>query len=138
MEYTLRHLTENDYETLSGWWKFWWKQTVHRKALPDNMGDGIMISVDGEPACAGFLYATSSSHVFMMEFIISSNKIRDKEARKKALDYTVKCLIELAKKAGAISIFSSIKHPNLIKVYQENGFVVTDKSMTNMIYNFNQ
>ena len=93
MEYTLRHLTEEDYNILAEWWLFWWKKPVVRQALPDNIGDGILISVNGEPACAGFLYSTSASKVFIMEFIISNPKIKDKEARKKVVDYTIKSII---------------------------------------------
>lgn len=136
MEYTVRHLKEEDYTMLSEWWVFWWKKPVNRLALPDNMEDGILISVDGKPACAGFLYSTSASGVFIMEFIISNPKIKDKIARKQAIDFTIKCIIEQAKKAGAISILSWIKNEHLINKYLDHGFVYGDKSMTNMVFNF--
>ncbi|QQV91507.1 hypothetical protein M1M25_gp071 [Tenacibaculum phage Gundel_1] len=136
MEYTLRHLTEEDYKMLAEWWKLWRWTPVPRVALPDNMEDGILISVNGEPACAGFLYSTSASKVFIMEFIISNPKIKDKEARKKVVDYTIKSIIELAKKAGAVTILSWIKNEHLINKYLDNGFIYGDKNMTNMVYNF--
>lgn len=136
MDFTLRHLNEEDYSFLSEWWKFWWKQPVKRFILPDDLGDGVLISVDGEPACAGFLYATSSSSMFMIEFIISSPKIKDKEARRLAVDYTIKTLLELAKKAGAVSVLSWVKNEHLMNKYLDNGFIRADIGMTNMVYNF--
>lgn len=137
MKYTLQHLEEKDYKVLAEWWEFWWKKKVPREALPDKLSDGILIKVDGVPACAGFLYATSSRYVFWMEFIISNPDIKDKEARAKSINFTVRSLIELAQKAGALSIFSSIKHPSLKEVYKRNGFIESETKMSNFVYNFN-
>ncbi len=136
MEYSVRHLKEEDYSMLAEWWKLWRWTPVPREALPDNLEDGILISVNGEPACAGFLYSTSASKLFIMEFIISNPKIKDKEARKKAVDFTIKCIIEQAKKAGAVTILSWIKNEHLINKYLDNGFIYGDKGMNNMVFNF--
>lgn len=135
MSFTVRNLMEEDYETLSKWWVFWWKKPVERKMLPDNLSDGIMIECNGVPVSAGFLYATSSSYLFWLEFIISSPSFKGKELREIALDHTVQVLLKLAKKAGAISVFSSIKHQSLINCYLRNGFIPGDKNMTNFHIN---
>lgn len=136
MSFTVRHLKEEDYEILSNWWTFWWKKPVNRKILPDNISDGVMIEYKGTPVSAGFLYSTSSSSLFWMEFIITSNTFRDKILRQEAIDFNIKILIEIAKRAGAISIYSSIKNQNLINKYLDNGFTFGDKGMTSMVYNF--
>lgn len=134
MSFTVRNLEEKDYEALSEWWLFWWKTPVHRKMLPDDISNGIMVEYNNEPVFSGFLYNTSSSYLFWMEFIVSSPRFKDKELRNQGLDYTIKVLIELAKRAGAKTIFSSIQHKGLINKCVDNGFVETDKFMTNLIY----
>ena len=136
MKFTVRNLEEKDYEILSEWWLFWWKTKVPRKMLPDNLSDGVMIEYNGIPVSAGFIYATSSRYLYWMEFIISSPTFRDKKLRKEALDFNIKVLIDIAKRGGALTIFSSIHHKGLISKCVENGFIETDKGMTNLIYNF--
>jgi hypothetical protein len=134
---TVRNLKEEDYKTLSDWWTFWWGKPVERYALPDDLSEGILILKNDIPICSGFIYRTSSSSLFWIEFIISNNEIKDKELRDSSLDYLLQVLLELCKRAGAKTIFTSVKHPSLIKKYIKNGFTKGDDGMTNFIYNFN-
>ena len=135
MGFTVRNLEEKDYEVLSEWWTFWWKQPVHRKMLPDDISNGIMVEYNGIPVSSGFIYNTSSKYLFWMEFIVSSPDFKDKVLRKESLNFTIQVLIEIAKRAGALTIFSSMQSESLISKCVDNGFIKTDKGMTNLIYN---
>lgn len=132
---TVRNLEEKDYKLLADWWTFWWKKPVERYALPDNLSDGILVCFNNVPICAGFIYRSSSSSLFWIEFIISSPKIKDKSLRNNSLDYLIKVLLELCKRAGAKVIFTSVKHPSLINKYIQNGFIKGDEGMSNFIFN---
>lgn len=131
---SIRNLEEKDYKLLAEWWRFWWKNPVPRHALPDDISNGILVFFNNQPVCAGFIYKTSSSNLFWIEFVISSNKIKNKEIRANSLDYLIKVLIELCKRSGAKTIFSSVKHQSLINKYLENGFIKGDQGMINLIY----
>jgi hypothetical protein len=134
---TVRNLKEEDYKILSDWWTFWWKTTVPRHMLPDDLSEGVLVLNNDIPICSGFIYRTSSSNLFWLEFVISNHKIKDKKIRDESLDYLLKILLELCKRAGAKTIFTSVKHPSLIDKYVKNGFIKGDDGMSNFIYNFN-
>lgn len=110
---------------------YWWFQhdwpTLPREALPKT---GFI--VDG--LAAGFLYKTDSTFA-ILEFIVG-NPEANKEKRRQAIDLVVKELLNEAKNDGFKLIFSSISHPNLKKIYLNNGFKETDTNMTNFVRRF--
>ena len=79
-----RKLSENDWDTLVGWWRWWrWKPPV-KSFLPENGTGGIMVEKNGVPIVAGFMYETNAS-VVLFEWIISNPKYKEKD-RKQAVE----------------------------------------------------
>lgn len=119
---------EKHYETVCDWW------TAHKwpPVRPDVLSDdGIVITSNGAPVSACWLYRSNSS-VCWLEFFVVNPKI-EKNLRDVCLDLMIVVAIERARFVGASCIFCSIKIPKLIKRLTKNGFEETDKTMTNMI-----
>lgn len=129
----IRQLQPTDYEDiLIGWWEAWdWEAPV-RDFLPEDGTGGIMVSDDDEPVCAGFLYATNSKACWV-DWIISSRTYRRKPERGQALRMLIESLTNIGKEAGYKYAYALIKHPSLIKVYQDEGYIKGDSYTSEMI-----
>jgi hypothetical protein len=120
----IRNYKSSDYSVISEWWK------SHKwPVLPEHMLPKTGMIIDN--FCAGFLYKTDSS-IAWLEFIIS-NPSTKKEERADALDILIKGLVNRAKEDGFKTIFTSVEHPSLITKYKNNGFVIGDTNMTNLV-----
>lgn len=117
---TLEH-----YEDICYWWSQYGWSCIPREALPKT---GFIVT----GLAAGFLYKTDSQFA-ILEFIVG-NKNSKKEDRKQAIELIVKNLVDEAEKSGYNFIFSSIQHPNLMKIYEDNNFKKSDQNMTNYIW----
>lgn len=115
------------YEIISDWWTGHDWTVLPQQVLPHN---GLIVYDDNTPICAGFLYKTDSA-ICWLEWVIS-NPLAKKEQRSEALNALIDCLVGLAKTMGFSIIFTSIKHPGLIKRMEQIGFQVNDNGMTNM------
>lgn len=135
MNFEVRNTREEDYEIICDWWRFWPKwEPQPRWMLPDNLSDGLMVSFKGENLCAGFIYRTSASKLFKCEFIISSYKIKDRQARKEGIIFLIQGLKYLAKQMGAKVIYTSLNNDALIDKYLDCGFIEGSKGCTEMVY----
>jgi len=117
-----RFTTPEDYPELVTWWKWFRFPAPAPDMLPNNLKDGIMISINGENICAGFIYRTPSSFAWL-EFIVSNPAIKDKSIRKESLELLINTITEMAKKLGFKLIFTSVKNENLINKYTDCGYV---------------
>ena len=81
----VRHLREDDWDTLVSWWDSWpgW-ENPERGFLPDNGKGGLMVEKNNKPIVAGFLYQTNSNAV-LFEWVISNPKYRESD-RKEAIE----------------------------------------------------
>ena len=95
----VRLLTDDDYNTLSSWWKDWRWTAPPRDMLPENGLGGIMVHKDGEEICAGFVYFTNSSAAWL-EFIVSNFNYRQDD-RQEALRFLINVLTEMIKDKGS-------------------------------------
>lgn len=128
-----RLLKPDDYQILVGWWKFWRFTPPSIEFLPDYGTGGIILEdEEGTAYCAGFLYETNSD-VAWMEFIVSNPGIKDKKLRSQSLDFLIEELSNFALREGFTWIFSSLKHPSLIKAYESQGFLKGTEGATEMI-----
>jgi hypothetical protein len=129
----IRHLNDTDYDAiLVGWWKEWGWEAPTRDFLPNN-GTGGGIVFDGDtPICAGFLYMTNSK-VAWIDWIISSKTYTDREKRKYAINLLIEQLTELSKGLGNKYAYALIKHQNLIKTYEDLGYIKGDSYQNEMI-----
>lgn len=133
MDLTIRILNEADYDTiLTKWWSDWGWSAPPKEFLPSS-GTGGYIVYDGEePVCAGFLY-TTNSRVAWVDWIISSKTYRKKPTRAEALALLVSALTDMAIQLGNSFCYALIKHPSLIKTYEEIGYTQGETYNTEMI-----
>lgn len=132
-KFQVRNTTDKDYSELVDWWKWHRFPAPPFDILPDNKSNGLMVSYKGKNLCAGFVYSTSSSSLYWIEWIVSTPHIKDKEVRKEGLKFLVNGLSYMAQQMGAKVIYTSLINPKLIETYSECGFVQGSKNATEMI-----
>ena len=128
----LRLTHKKDYEELVTWWKWFRFEPPAIDLLPNNMKDGIMITLGDQNICAGFVYRTTSGFCWV-EFIVSNPLIKDRKVRKDALTLLIDSLSVFAKKTGAKVIYTSLKNESLINHYKSCGYVLGSKGCQEMI-----
>ena len=132
MEFNVRLLQEGDYEnTLKGWWDDWNWNAPPKESLPNNGLGGFMVSKGEVDICAGFAYFTNSNLAWC-EFVVSNKKYKD-EDRNDAIEVLINSIVDASKNAGYKAIFTSVSNDNLIKKYQNCGFVKTQEGAVEMI-----
>lgn len=131
--YNIRLTTQEDYETLCGWWKFWRFPAPPQDCLPNNGEGGVMILKDDIPVCAGFLYMTNSK-LCWIEYIVSNPQYKEKD-RKEVIRLLIHEISGLAQRKGFKAIFTSVKNQPLIKHYEACGYIFGSNNTTEMILN---
>lgn len=133
MELKIRPLKEEDYdEILVGWWKDWGWDVPPRDFLPQNATGGVMASDGDTPVCAAFLYSTNSATA-AIEWVISNKDYRKGEKRKEAIRLVLKTLGRIAKGLEYKYITAILHHESLIQSYEDEGFVVANKNIQEVI-----
>ena len=132
-ELQIRMTVESDYEELTDWW-YWhrWSEPPSIELL-DNLRFGIMVHDGNENICAGFIYFTNAINFGLMEYIVSTYKVRDKEIRTQAMSLLIDSLKNLAYSKDVKVIFSSLKNKSLINHYKKAGFVIGSDNSTEMV-----
>ena len=126
----VRLVTEEIYnDTLCKWWKDWRWIAPSFDMLP---GTGVIVSIDGLDVCAGFLYKTDSKMAWI-EYIISNFEYKDREKRKKAIEFLINVLSEFAIDNGFKYLYTSLKSKSLIERYANCGFITGDDNCQEMI-----
>jgi hypothetical protein len=130
---TVRKLNSTDYENiLVGWWNDWGWTPPAKDFLPESGEGGIIVYIDEEPICAGFMYITNSS-VAWVDWIISSRTYREKILRRVALKTLIERLTHACSISGSKYIYALLKNQSLIKVYEEEGYAKSEGFTTEMI-----
>ena len=129
----VRKLNSEDYENiLVGWWGDWGWPAPERDFLPED-GEGGLMVLDGDvPICAGIFYTTNSKAAWV-DWIISSKTYNIKPTRKEAIRLLIQSLTQECKNNGSKYTYALIKHPSLIDVYKEVGYIQGDSYTTEMI-----
>jgi hypothetical protein len=117
-----RPITFLDYPVLCEWWEAYGWPPAPQDHLPKT---GLIIP----GICAGFLYRTDSAFA-LLEFVVGNPKVKDKE---EALTLLISDLCHIAKQSGFKSVFTSLNHVKLMRVYTKVGFVSTDTNVTNFV-----
>jgi hypothetical protein len=131
--FKVRKLKEDDYEELVGWWKANRFSPPPQDHLPERGACGLMIYKDNINICAGFLYFTNSK-ICHLEFIVANFYYREKD-RPEAIQTVITELTDLARRKGFKTVFTSLKNENLIKHYEQCGYIKGSKGTTEMIIN---
>ena len=116
----VRILKEEDYDSLCKWWKWWRFSPPERDFLPLNGTGGIMVSVNGEDVCAGFMYTTDSS-VCLIEYVVSNPDYKENN-RNEIVRYTVMVLTQIAKNNGFKYAFATMKSEAMMNSYESCGY----------------
>ncbi|WP_440880655.1 hypothetical protein [Tenacibaculum sp. C7A-26P2] len=128
----IRNTKITDYEELKSWWK-WHRFPIPSIDLLDNLKYGLIVSFGDENICAGFIYFTNAKAYGMMEFIVSTHKVKNKEIRKNAIEFLINTIKEIAKSKGVKYIYSSLRNENLLKHYEICGFISGSKNTTEVV-----
>lgn len=132
--FSLRSIKTEDYPMLCRWWSWFRFPAPPIECLPSNgensLGGAIVMNGKTE-ICAGFLYFTNSKMCWL-EFIVSNPDYREKD-RKEAIQYLIYELSEIAKRKGFKVVFTSVKHPSLIKHYSDCGYSNSGSNTTEMV-----
>ena len=134
---TVRKLNSTDYdEILKPWWRAWRKSPPPKDMLPDN-GEGGFMVYDGEtPVCAGYMFNTNSSMVWI-EFIVSNIDYKDRERRTTCLSLLDSTITSLARKLGKKYVYSLLKGDNksLLGISVSQGYRYNAERYNEMIKN---
>ncbi len=129
-----RYLETSDYPMLCKWWSDNRFPIPPQEFLPRNGTDGILITKDGVPLCAGFIYETSSPVLAWIEYIVANFDVKDKVLRKESQNFLIETLIEICRQMGKKYIYTNVKHESLINTLRNCGFIVDNgRSTTEMI-----
>lgn len=128
MDILIRDYTEADYDTACEWFAGWSWPILPPSLFPKS---GFVAEKDGVPLAMVWLYLTNSAWG-VMEWLVRDPKA-DKELCRAAMPLLVEKVKETAWGVGIEVIFTSVQHPNLIKLYKEHGFNLGDPNMTNMV-----
>lgn len=129
----VRLLAEDDYERyLVKWWKDWRWTAPSKDFLPGDGTGGIMISKEGLPIVAGFIYLTNSK-VAWSEWIISNFEVKDKALREEAILFCISELTRIAEECGAKYVYTVVKNQNLKKHYKKIGYQDGSQKVDEMV-----
>lgn len=120
---------EDHYEMVGEWWK---AQKWPVLPLTHLSSIGAVAYVDGVPVVAGWLFQTDSAWC-LLEFIVANPEVR-RGARSQGFDALFTWAKAAAIAGGFKNIFSSVSSDPLIKRYVDNGFQITDRKMTNLVF----
>jgi len=135
MEFNIRQLEYQDYNTLVEWWSDWGLDSPDRDFLPED-GIGGLIITDGDiPVCAGFIYNTNSK-VAWIDWIVSNKQYRVKGKRKEAILLLIDSLTNICKSTSHKYIFSNNNNRFLVDYFVENGYIVGCKNSVELIKKF--
>ncbi len=123
-------LEGDDYWRACAWWIARKNWTPMHPLLLGNFG--MMATIDGVPAAAGWLILTSSKWAWV-DFIVTNPANPIKQTPK-----ALKCLIERLRDEatgfGALRTYTCLKSKGLMRIYAELGFDKMDEGMTNMVF----
>tara|TARA_Y100000114_G_C11758832_1_gene328380 strand:- start:2465 stop:2872 length:408 start_codon:yes stop_codon:yes gene_type:complete len=132
MEFNINELNPSDYdEVLVNWWKEWGWTPPPKEFLPEDGQGGIMVLYKDKPVCAGFVYFTNSK-VSWVEWIISDKNV-DKKLRHDAVKHLIGLLTSICQEQGSKFVYAILKNDNLMKTYEEWGYVQGDVNCNEMI-----
>ena len=120
-----RRLTEEDYETISKWWKWWRWPIIPKEMLPDNGKSGFMVEKNKQPIVCGFVYITNSS-IVLLEWVVSNPKYRE-EDRLDAIELLINEVEKICKDMEYTYILTMNKSKSLLEIHEKLGWKVDKK-----------
>ncbi len=121
---------EKDYADVCGWWQA--RPDWH--PLPQDHIDraiGLVAESNGKKLCAIWLWLTGTAFA-VLDFLVS-NPDASPKLKVRAMGEVIDRGLQTAKRAGAKSIFTSLKNEGLERFFCKHGFEVTDRDMVNLL-----
>lgn len=133
MEFNIRQLEYQDYDTLVKWWNDWGLDAPSKDFLPEDGIGGIMIVDKDTPVCAGFIYNTNSK-VAWVDWIVSNTQYRGE--RKEAILLLIDSLTNICKNTGSKYVFSNNNNRFLINYFIKSGYIKGCENSVELIKKF--
>ena len=120
---------DHHYKTVAKWWQDHDWPVLPTQALPVR---GMLVVYHEQLICAGWMYDSDSS-IAWVEWVTSNPGITDKRLVLRSLQFLIESLSVWAFEIGKESVFTSVKNPGLIRIYEKLGFLETDTGMVNLV-----
>lgn len=108
----------SDYALVASWWEGHKLPVAPLAWLPRR---GWIVSSDGKPVLAGFVYQLDNTEMYWIEGIVS-NPDSTKEERNEAMPVLFETATQAAREAGASIVLGSSSFDSLTGKYKEAGF----------------
>jgi hypothetical protein len=119
---------DRDYEEVCAWWiDYKWEPVP----LDHLAKIGLLAINEEKKIAAAWLYQTETAFAWF-EFLITNPNIEWKE-KKPAIEKLMTEALRLAARCGHKTVFTSLNHPGLIKLYQKLGFKIGDTNVTQLM-----
>ncbi len=119
MKLNVRRLRDEDYKTISTWWKQWKWPVIPKESLPPT---GLMVEKNGVSIVSCYIYITNSTGA-LLEWVVSNPDYKDKD-RKQAIELLITTAEDILKKDGISYIFSIGRNKHLNSTHKKLGWQV--------------
>tara|TARA_R100001244_G_scaffold38406_1_gene34780 strand:- start:2022 stop:2429 length:408 start_codon:yes stop_codon:yes gene_type:complete len=127
MKLNVRNLRDEDYKTISKWWKQWQWPVIPKYNLPPT---GLIVEKDGVSIVSCYIYMTNSPGA-LLEWIVSNPDYRDKD-RQQAIELLITTAEDILKKEGVAYMFSIGRNKHLIDTHKKLGWHIEQKPSQEM------
>lgn len=118
----VRDYQKEDYELLKGWWSARSARFVPEELLPP---DGKLVSVDGVPVFAAFVYyATTQTMAWLAHMISRPGIVRDE--KNEPFKMLIYCLEKEAKDRGYKCFIANVSNGSLLTRLCQEGYQLMD------------
>lgn len=116
-------------EEISRWWVAHGWPVLPAAILPPL---GIVVKRDGVPHCAMWVYMAVNCGVCQMEWL-TSNPACEPMRILRAISFGIEFLANETGTLGYHTMLTCCRQPELVKLYERNGFMKTDEGVTNLM-----
>jgi len=127
MKLNVRRLRDEDYKTISTWWKWWKWPVIPKENLPPT---GLMVEKGNVSIVSCYIYLTNSSGA-LLEWIVSNPEYKE-EDRSKAIELLIIAAENMLKDQGVAYIFSIGRNKSLMETHKKLGWLVDDTTSHEM------
>ena len=124
----IKHIDDNEYDIVCGWWKHHGFEPVARIMLPKLPDGGFIAYDDKTPIIACFLYVSDAA-IGWVEWIVSKPG-STKDQRDVCFGELMDGVFVEAKKRGLLMLHTESKNPSLTEKLIKKGFLKADTEVT--------
>lgn len=117
--FSIRATNAADYATAKGWWDEHGAEAWPESVLPP---DGVMVEMDGEPVCAGWLFLVERHHVAFFHGLVTKPGLSMRVAAE-ALRHLNEGLDIVMRRAGRTLILGTVPQGGMLAHAKKLGFI---------------